>query len=410
MDEKKFSYGNAVIVGISITGDDIINSMYNSFLPLILLSDVFGLGPALAFFTMTWDNIIKIFVSPWAGAKSDKTWNRFGRRKGWVILGGLMAAAVSVMVPRANTLIVLMVYIIIYNLGLALISSTAGAWLGDLFTPADRSKANGIIQIFVGFAEVIALYGGGRIYAQMGPAAPFDVGAALLIISLAIPVLLLKEPEQIEAIQTSDQKKPGVLSIIRSMFSGENRSGGYVWLGLFSWAMAILSAGVALVPYSVRTLGLTPGQAVSTSALYSAATILFSYPSGLIANRIGRKNAIDIGTIGMILSTGGAYFVINSQSSLGVIYVICGIFFSLLLVNYRPLFYDYADQAQIGAYTGVFDISVHLAAVLGPVLTGLVIESFGDDFGLVWPMMAVFMGLSWLAMRGVKEKVIQTPA
>ena len=37
MEEKKFSYGNAVIVGISLTGDDIINSMYNSFLPLILL-------------------------------------------------------------------------------------------------------------------------------------------------------------------------------------------------------------------------------------------------------------------------------------------------------------------------------------------------------------------------------------
>jgi MFS family permease len=385
MDEKKFSYSNAVIVGIGITGDDIINSMYNSFLPLILLSDVFGLGPALAFFIMTWDSIIKIFVSPWAGAKSDKTWNRFGRRKGWVIIGGLMAAAVSVMVPRANTLVVLTVYIIIYNLGLAILSSTAGAWLGDIFSPADRSKANGIIQIFVGAAEVIALYGGGRIYAQMGSAAPFDVGAALLIISLAIPLLLLKEPEQIESVETIDKKKPGVLSIIRGMFSGEDRSGGYVWLGLFFWATAILVAGVALVPYSVRTLGLTPGQAVSTLALYSVATILFSYPSGLIADRIGRKKAIDIGTIGLILSTGVAYFVINSQSSLGVIYVISGILFSLLLVNYRPLFYDYADQSQIGAYSGVFDISVHLAAVLGLVLTGFVIESFGDDFGLVWP-------------------------
>jgi maltose/moltooligosaccharide transporter len=410
MGEKKFSYGNAVNVGISLSGHEIINSIYNSFLPLILLSEVFGLGPALAFFIMTWDNIIKIFVSPWAGAKSDKTWNRFGRRKGWVILGGLMAAAVSVVVPRANTLIVLTVYILIYNVGLAILSSTAGAWLGDLFTPADRSKANGIIQIFVGFAGVIALFGSGRIYALIGPAAPFDVGAALLIISLAIPVLFLKEPEQIEVIETSDQKKPGVLSIIRGMFSGENRSGGYVWLGLLFWAMALLSAGVALVPYSVRTLGLTPGQAVSTIALYSAATILFSYPSGLIADKIGRKKAIDIGTIGMILLTGVAYFLINSQSSLGVIYVISGFLFSLLLVNYRPLFYDYADQSQIGAYTGVFDISVHLAAVLGPVLTGFVIESFGDDFGFVWPIMAVFMGLSWLAMRGVKEKAIQTPS
>ena len=90
--------------------------------------------------------------------------------------------------------------------------------------------------------------------------------------------------------------------------------------------------------------------------------------------------------------------------------MISGFLFSLLLVNYRPLFYDCADQTQIGAYTGVFDISVHLAAILGPVLTGFVIESFRDDFGLVWPLMAVFMGLSWLAMRGVKEKAVQTSA
>ena len=403
MDEKKFSYGNAVIVGISITGGDIINSVYNSFLPLILLSDVFGLGPALAFFIMTWDNIIKIFISPWAGAKSDKTWNRFGRRKGWVIFGALMAAAVSVMVPRVDKLIVLAACIIVYNLGFALFSATAGAWLGDLFTPADRSKANGIIQIFVGFADVLALYGGGWIYARMGSATPFDIGAALLIISLAIPVLLLKEPKLTEAIETTNQKNSGVLSIIREMFPGENKSGGYVWLGLFFWVTALLSAGVALIPFSVRSLGLTPGQAVSTMALYSAATILLSYPSGLIADRIGRKKAIDIGTIGLILSTGVSYFVVNSQSSLGVIYVIDGILFSLLLVNCRPLFYDYAGPSQIGAYTGVFNISVHLAAVLGPVLTGFVIESFGNDFGLVWPIMAVFMCLSWLAMRGVKE-------
>jgi maltose/moltooligosaccharide transporter len=410
MNENNFSYSNAINVGISITGHDIINSIYSSFLPLILLSEGFGLGPVLAFFIMTWDNIIKIFVSPWAGSKSDQTWNRFGRRKGWVIFGGLMAATVSVMVPRANTLIMLAVYIIIFNLGLALLSSTAGAWLGDLFSPKDRSKANGIIQVFAGLAEVVALYGGGRIYTLMDPAAPFDIGAALLIITLAIPVLLLKEPDQIETIETSDQNKPGVMRIIRNMFSGENKSGGYMWLGLFFWVTALLAAGVALIPYSVNSLGLTPGQAVSTMALYSTATILFSYPSGLIADRIGRKKAIDIGTIGLFLSTGVSYFVVNSQISLGVIYVIDGILFSLLLVNCRPLFYDFADQSQIGAYTGVFNISVHLAAVLGPVLTGFAIESFGDDFGLVWPIMAVFLGLSWVVMRGVRENVNQTVA
>ena len=153
---------------------------------------------------------------------------------------------------------VLAACIIVYNLGLALFSATAGAWLGDLFTPADRSRTNGIIQIFVGFAEVLALYGGGWMYARMGPATPFDIGAALLVISLAIPVLLLKEPKLTEAIETTNQKKSGVLSIISEMFSGENKSGGYLWLGFFFGVTALLSAGVGFNSIFCEVFGVNP--------------------------------------------------------------------------------------------------------------------------------------------------------
>ena len=38
-------------------------------------------------FIMTWDNIINIFVQPWVGNRSDHTWNRFGRRKPWILIG-----------------------------------------------------------------------------------------------------------------------------------------------------------------------------------------------------------------------------------------------------------------------------------------------------------------------------------
>src|SRR5262249_60851587 len=34
----------------------------------------FALAPSLAFFIMTWDNLINIVVHPWAGVRSDHTW------------------------------------------------------------------------------------------------------------------------------------------------------------------------------------------------------------------------------------------------------------------------------------------------------------------------------------------------
>jgi hypothetical protein len=47
----------------------------------------FALTPALAMFIMTWDNIVNIFVQPWVGARSDRTWTKIGRRKPWILIG-----------------------------------------------------------------------------------------------------------------------------------------------------------------------------------------------------------------------------------------------------------------------------------------------------------------------------------
>jgi MFS transporter len=47
----------------------------------------FALAPSLAFFLMTWDNLITIVVYPCAGVRSDHTWTRWGQRKPWILIG-----------------------------------------------------------------------------------------------------------------------------------------------------------------------------------------------------------------------------------------------------------------------------------------------------------------------------------
>lgn len=129
--DKTFSYPKTLIVGFGFLGISIVWPIFNQFIPIFLQAGNsafaggagikgFALAPSLALFIMTWDNLINVFVQPWVGARSDRTWNRFGRRKGWLLLGVPIAIVGFVLIPLAQTAVAIAVYILITNIGMAL--------------------------------------------------------------------------------------------------------------------------------------------------------------------------------------------------------------------------------------------------------------------------------------------------
>jgi len=188
----KFNYSKTFLLGFGFLGISIVWPIFNQFIPIFLqagnpeferqllsegraIPDIvgFGLAPSLALFIMTWDNIINMFIQPWVGAKSDQTWNRFGRRKPWILAGAPIALLAFVFIPVAQTILAMAVFILITNFGMALFRSPTVAWLGDLFEPNDRSKANGIINLMGGVGGLLAYFGGGILFNSFGRVAPF---------------------------------------------------------------------------------------------------------------------------------------------------------------------------------------------------------------------------------------------
>ena len=419
--KQPFPYKKTLIVGFGFFGISIVWAVFGSFIPVFLqagnpeyerqlietgreIPNVigFGRGPTIAFFIMTWDNIINIFVQPWAGSKSDSTWNRFGRRKPWIMLGAPIAAVAFIMVPFANTILALMVFILITNFGMALFRSPTVSWLGDLFPTEQRSQANGVLNLMGGVGAAIALFGGGILFDKVGRSAPFIAGALLMLIVLSVALVKVKEPEKIEA--SAEEEKSSVLTNIKEVWSGENRSGIFVLLAILFWFMAYEGVQTGLSSFAVFSLNLTPGQAAMMTTLFAASFILFAIPSGLIGARIGRKKTITIGLTGLVIFFGLGYVIIKDQLSLGIILLLGGFCWALVNVNSLPLVYDYGDESKIGAYTGLYYFSSQSAAVLGPVLSGALVESQGSQYQWLWVFSAVFMAFAWLAMRGVKEK------
>ena len=422
MNQNRFPWSKTFLLGFGFLGISIIWPVFNQFIPLFLqagnpefnrqllaegraIPDIagFGLAPSLALFVMTWDNLLNMFIAPWAGAKSDQTWNRFGRRKGWILLGAPIALLSFVFIPVAQSLLGIAVFILITDLGMALFRSPTVSWLGDLFEKNNRSKANGVINFMGGVGGLLAYFGGGMLFNAMGRAAPFIGGAIATAIALVAAIIFVKEPRELASQEEAGAKQPGILENVRVLFANPDKSGLFVLLSILFWFMAFNALETGLSSFAVFTLGIKAGTAAIYAGLVTVSFIIFAVPAGYLGTRFGRGRTIQIGLIGLTLLILIGFFVIRDSITLIAVIVPVGGFWALVNVNSLPLVYDHGDERRIGAYTGLYYFSSQLAAVLGPTLGGIVVDTFGDQYRWLWLFSFVFMAFAILTMLKVKR-------
>jgi maltose/moltooligosaccharide transporter len=417
---SKFSYRKTILFGFGFLGISVVWPIFNRFIPLFLQAGNpayeqqllaegreipniigFGLAPSLAFFIMTWDNLINVFVQPWVGARSDQTWNRFGRRKGWILLGLPIALIGFIAVPYAASVLAIALFILITNFGMALFRSPTVAWLGDLIPPEHRGKANGAINLMGGIGFVIASFVLGGLFDSLGRPAPFLGGAIVLVVALLIPLIWVEEPEQVAA-ATETKPAGSVWQNLRQVVGRPDKSAVMVLLGIVCWSTAWEALDTGLSSIAVFTLGIAPGQASMLSAAGGLAFLLFAIPAGMLGEKYGRGRVIRLGLIGAAILLPVSFLLVNGA----VLFVVCvaaaGIMWSLINVNALPLVYDHGEEDKIGAYTGLYYFSSQSAAVLGPVLGGVLVSTLSDQHKFLFLFSAFWMALGWLVMRRVR--------
>ncbi|MBN2116519.1 MAG: MFS transporter [Anaerolineales bacterium] len=416
----KFNYGKTFLLGFGFLGISIIWPIFNQFIPVFLQAGNpeferqllaegreipnivgFGLAPSLALFIMTWDNILNMIIAPWIGTKSDQTWNRFGRRKPYILLGAPIALLAFVFVPVAQSVLAVAAFIFITNFGMALFRAPTVAWLGDLFSAEERSKANGVINLMGGVGALLAYFGGGILFNQFGRAAPFIAGAAATAIALLVVLIFVKEPPSINAMEKEQQNN--LLQNVKILFAKPDKSALFVLLSILLWFMGFSAFDTGLSSFAVFTLGMKAGTASIYAGTMTIFFLLFAVPAGLLGTRWGREKTIRIGLIGLVLSALLGFFIVQEAIRLVVLLLFAGAFWAMVNVNSLPLVYDHGDEKQIGAYTGLYYFSSQLAAVLGPTLLGIVVEAMGNQYRWLWLFATVFMALAFMAMLGVRR-------
>lgn len=363
-------------------------SLYNGFVPFFL--DNYITSTALIGFLMTMDNYIALFLQPYIGKRSDETRSRFGRRMPYLMVGIPLAALFFGLIPFHTSLLTLILFMLAMNLSMAIFRSPTIALMPDITPEPQRTKANGIINFMGGVGGIIAFSAGSYLY-SLNESIPFLMVSMLFLLSLTILFLFIKEkpalPAGVDESQSFHYKKELDSQTV------------FLLAAIFFWFIAIQGMEALFTLYGVNELGLSRSSSAFSLAFFSLSFVISAIPSGFLGAKLGKKNTIMIGIVGLIF----VFLSLNVVESVWVLRIILlfgGMFWALININAYPFVVASGSRYSYGARTGLYYLVSSLAAIISPPTIGLFIDFVG--FGALFFTAAVSMCLALLCMVKVK--------
>ncbi len=426
---KKLNYGEIFILGFGFLGISLLWAVYNAYVPLFLQSGGekfseavgfggFGLSAVVTGFIMSLDNIAAVFIQPWIGIKSDRTRSRWGRRMPYIMVGAPLSVVGFITIPYVVKLVppemsgqlaqlkvpfaLLVLALGITLLAAAIYRTPAVALMPDIVPSKFRSQANGIINLMGGIGVVIGLFAGGMLF-DMDIALPFIVGGAVVLISSAIVVFAVKEPDA-PADDDPTAKQSRLLDNLREVWQDDDRSVLYLLLAIFAWFVAYNALETFFTSYATTVLDVTAGRASQLFTIAGGVFILFAVPAGYLAGKFGRKRTIITGLSVFALAV-LLIALTHNVGSVTVALVMVGASWALVNINSLPMVVDSVPQNKLGTYTGLYYFASMSAAIVGPIAIGQTVDVFGYR-SMFWAAAAALALAAYLLSRVTKGEAL----
>lgn len=356
-----------------------------------------------------------LLVQPIIGYYSDRTWNRFGRRRPYFLVGALLASMALLVMPHSSTVWMAAGLLWILDASVNVSMEPFRAFVGDMLPPKQRKT---------GFAMQSLLIGGGAVLSSAlpwmlknwfgvsgeveGSAIPltvhiaFTAGAFVFFLAVLYTVLTTKEypPEDLEAFEARKRETAGVGNAFAEIFQGIGSMPRtmkqlavvqfFTWFGLFCMWIYFVPAVAA------HHFGGVPGDAsyergVEFGGLcfstYNGVAFVFSFILLGLVQRFGAKGihtvCLLIGAAGLL----GAAFVPSPGWLIGCMAAVGVAWASILSMPYAMLS-NALPAEKMGFYMGVFNFFIVLPQIFASVGLGKVVDAVleGDA------MKAVLMG------------------
>ena len=416
--------------------------------------------PLLVNIVMTIDNIFGVIFQPYFGKKSDATKSKYGKRMPYIIIGLPVCAVFFSFIPTAAatksiglSILLMMSVIICFNLVMSVWRSPVVSLMPD-FTPSNlQSDANAVINIMGGIGQVFGFIIGtvvsaiagalgfaamatslsaktdevtGQILDEAGNVLAgqypnytpiFVVAAVIAVLSLLALIAFYKKNKQYDLsadveIEKSADGKPKKIKIRDLPISKDEKKSLIIMLAAL---FLICNATEAIIPnftnFAQKTLKVEPVYSTLMMAVFAVSLAAFGIPAGMLGRKLGRKKTIVLGLVGVIIFF-GLYLAVSqifgnestvTWISFWIALVTGGACVGMININTLPLVLAIGGREFVGTFTGYYYTATFSAAVTGPILCGLVIGLFKEDYNFMFLFCALCFLVGLLVISRVKH-------
>ena len=357
-----------------------------------------------------------LLAQPIVGLISDKVWFWGGRRRPFILIGGVTASLMLLALPflgeisnwsGVQILWTAVAVALTLDLAINVGFNPTRSIIADL-TPEGEPRTKGFtwMQTISGMFGVLAYVIG----AVFGNYALIYVGVGLVFLFNIVPAFLLKEPRELGPVAAHDapveptggRGKTNLPRLLHIYLAH-----AFTWLGvqtmfvfMFAYAQGAFYPGVAELDEAQKS-GL--GQVISISFLIMN-VMGFILPVAVLqplAKKIGLVRTHTISIFIMALGYAGIVFAGGTSVNLYVLMAVIGIGWAAVVSLPFAIMSDSVDKARMGLFMGIFNLSVVIPQIVVSLIIGNVIGAAANK-NIVFIIAAVSLAVSaflWALLR-----------
>lgn len=340
--------------------------------------------------------LVALVVMPLAGALSDRSMSRFGRRRPFVVAGALLNSVALLALGYAPTFALFIAAYWFVQFGNNFGGSAYSGFIPDLVPPEQRGSASGLMGLMTMLGTISAAIVAG-VLMQRGQAIPLYLTIiAVLVVAMGITAWKVREEP------LTHRPRFALRQFLADFWVDPRRYPNFAWLflarflagmgfyTLLNFLQYFLKDYLRISRFTEATGAVTAS--VVVGALGSA------YAAGRLSDRIGRRAIVSVSTLVM----GTLYLVFLAAPSYQLMLAL-GVLFGIGYGAYISV--DWAlgtdvlpSRASAAKDLGIWGISFTLPQVLAPLIGGPLLDVFnrmGTNRGYIVLMV---MGAAYFLM------------
>ena len=330
-----------------------------------------------------------IFGQVIVGLISDKAWFWGGRRRPFVLIGGVLAAGMLMALPNIDVitaqlgvkslLAVAIGVALTLDLAINISFNPTRSIIADV-TPEGNPRTKGYtwMQTISGFFGVLAYIIG----ATMGNYVLIYFGVVLVFFFSFVPMFFIKESRELRPAATADatgQKSSTEWGQLMRIYIAH----GFSWIGIQTMFVYIIAFIQQKFFSGVTDTGIINAQsgqiiAIAFAVLNTVGFILPAFVLEPIVERIGRVKTQMMCVATMSLAYFGMVFVAGTPMILYVLMAVAGIGWAAVVSLPFAIMTEKIDQSRTGFFMGIFNLSVVLPQLLVSLAVGTIIKNAAD--------------------------------